>query len=119
MFDHWLCCHALFEADREHLEHVYVLRYEQLVRDPAGALDGVFEFLGLDPIPPIEPVATDANHKYFRRWQELKRSDPRMRAYLDLVSLWYERHFRPHGYSLLRPESTPKARLSRSDYSPH
>ena len=44
-----------------------------------------------------------ANEKYFRRWRELKR-DPRMRAYLDLVSLWYERRMRRYGYSLLFPE---------------
>jgi hypothetical protein len=27
-----------------------------------------------------------------------------MRAYLDLVSLWYERRMRRYGYSLLSPE---------------
>jgi Sulfotransferase family len=103
LFEHWLRCHALFEADREHLERVHVLQYEQLVRDPATELRGVFEFLELDPIPPSEPVDTGANAKYFGRWKELKR-DPRMRAYLDLVSLWYERRVRRYGYSLLFPE---------------
>ena len=29
--------------------------------------------------------------------------DPRMRAYLDLVAMWYERRVRRHGYSLLAP----------------
>jgi hypothetical protein len=105
MFEHWLRCHALFEADREHLSRVHVLTYEQLVRDPARVLRGIFEFLELDPIPPSEPVETAANEKYFRQWRELKR-DPRMHAYLDLVSLWYERRVRRHGYSLLFPESS-------------
>jgi hypothetical protein len=103
LFEHWLRCHALFEADREYLDRVYVLQYEQLVRDPASELRGIFEFLGLEAIPPSEPVDTQANEKYFRRWQELKR-DPRMRAYLDLVSLRYERRVRRYGYSLLFPE---------------
>jgi Sulfotransferase family len=103
MFEHWLRCHALFEADREHLVRVHVLQYEQMVRDPATVLREVFEFLELDPIPAAEPVKTGANEKYFGRWRELKR-DPRMRAYLDLVSLWYERRFRRYGYSLLFPE---------------
>jgi hypothetical protein len=62
----------------------------------------VFEFLEVEPIPLTEPVATGANDKYFRQWNELKR-DPRMRAYLDLVSLRYERRMRRYGYSLLRP----------------
>jgi hypothetical protein len=103
MFEHWLRCHALFEADREQLERVHVLRYEHLVRDPEAVLRGVFEFLQLEPIPPSEPVDSGANEKYFRRWQELKRSDPRMRAYLDLVSLRYEHRMRRYGYSLLFP----------------
>jgi hypothetical protein len=103
LFEHWLRCHALFEADREHLERVHVVKYEQLVSDPATVLQGIFEFLDLEPIPPSEQVDTGANEKYFRRWRELKR-DPRMRVYLDLVSLRYERRVRRYGYSLLFPE---------------
>jgi hypothetical protein len=103
LLEHWLRCHALFEADRERLERVHVLRYEQLVRDPAGVLCEIFEFLELEPIAPNEPVEAGANEKYFRQWKALKR-DPRMRAYLDLVSLRYERPVRRYGYSLLFPE---------------
>jgi Sulfotransferase family len=106
---HWLRCHALFEADREHLERVHVLQYEELVRDPGGTLRGVFDFLELEPIPPSEPVEPGANEKYFREWQELKR-DLRMRAYLDLVSLRYERAVRRYGYSLRAPERGLAAR---------
>jgi Sulfotransferase family len=102
LFEHWLRCHALFEADRVHLGRAHVLTYEQLVRDPAAVLSGIFRFLGLDPIPPSEPVEGGANEKYFAQWQELKR-DLRMRAYLDLVSFRYERRVRRYGYSLLSP----------------
>jgi hypothetical protein len=102
LIEHWLRCHALFEADRERLDRVHVLTYEQLVGDPAGVLSGIFKFLGLDAIPPSEPVEAGANEKYFSRWRELKR-DPLMRAYLDLVSLRYERRVRRYGYSLLFP----------------
>ncbi len=125
LFEHWLRCHALFEADRGRLSRVHVLLYEQLVNDPTGVLEEVFEFLEVEPIPPREPVETDANEKYFRRWKELKR-DPRVRAYLDLVSLKYERRMRRYGYSLLRPVpthplpacagvSTPPSRPERSN----
>jgi hypothetical protein len=84
---------------------VHVLTYEQLVRDPEGVLRGIFEFLGVDPIPPSEPVEGGANEKYFGQWDAMKR-DLRMRAYLDLVSLRYERRMRRYGYSLLSPERT-------------
>jgi Sulfotransferase family len=102
LFDHWLRCHALFEEDRGQLGRVHVLTYEQLVGNPASVLQDVCEFLEVEPIPPSEAVDTEANEKYFRRWKELKR-DPRMRAYLDLVSLKYEHLVRPYGYSLIRP----------------
>ena len=103
MFAHWLRCHALFESDRSHLDRVHVLTYEQLVRDPEHTLRKIFEFLGLDPVAPSEPVEGGANEKYFRQWQEMKRN-PLMRGYLDLVSLRYERRARRWGYSLLRPK---------------
>jgi hypothetical protein len=102
LLEHWLRCHALFEADRDQLERVYVTQYEQLVREPEAVLQGIFEFLELEPIAPNEPVEQGANEGYFAQWQELKR-DPRMRAYLDLASLWYERRVRRYGYSLLFP----------------
>jgi Sulfotransferase family len=102
LFEHWLRCHALFEADRKQLNRVRVVNYEELVRDPSGVLRGIFEFLEVEPIPPSEPVDTGTNEKYFRQWKQLKR-DPRMRVYLDLVSLRYERRMRRYGYSLLRP----------------
>jgi hypothetical protein len=105
LIEHWLHCHRLFEADRPQLERVHVVRYEHLVADPASVLRGVFEFLGLEPIPPSEPVETGANERYFDRWQEMKRSDPKMRAYLDLVALRYEHRVRRYGYSLLFPRS--------------
>lgn len=103
MLEHWLRCHALFEADRDHLERVHVLQYEELVRDPAGTLRATFEFLELESIAPSEQIEGGANEKYFRQWQEMKH-DLRMRAYLDVVSLRYERPVRRYGYSLLTPD---------------
>jgi Sulfotransferase family len=103
LLEHWLRCYELFSADRERLERVHVIRYEELVRDPTAVLRGIFEFLGLAPIPPSEPVAAGANERYFREWRELQR-DPRMHAYLTLASLRYERRTRRFGYSLLFPE---------------
>src|SRR5256714_6231911 len=49
LFEHWLRCHALFAADRVHLGPAHVLTYEQLVRDPAALLSGIFQFLGVEP----------------------------------------------------------------------
>ncbi len=102
LVEHWLRCHEIFAADRPLLERVHVIRYEDLVREPEPVLRGVFEFLELDPIPPSEPVEAGADERYFAQWRGLKR-DPRMRAYLDLGSLRFERRSRHFDYSLLRP----------------
>lgn len=103
LLEHWLRCHEIFATDKPGLERVHVIRYEDLVREPEPVLRGVFEFLQLDPIAPSEPVEAGADERYFTQWQGLKR-DLRMRAYLDLASLRYERRARRWGYSLVRPK---------------
>jgi hypothetical protein len=102
LLEHWLRCHEIFEADRPRLKRVHVIRYEDLVREPEPVLCGVFEFLELDPIAPSEPVEAGADERYLAQWRGLKR-DPRMRAYLDLSELRYQRRARRFGYTLLRP----------------
>jgi hypothetical protein len=104
LLEHWLRCHELFRADREQLERVHFVRYEELVREPEPVLRGIFEFLGLEPVPAGDPLKAGADERYFRQWQELQR-DPRMRAYLTAASLRYERRTNSFGYSLLRPQS--------------
>ena len=103
LIEHCLHCYEIFAADKPRLERVHVIRYEDLVLEPEPVLRGVFEFLQLDPIPLSEPVEAGADERYFAQWQAAKR-DLRMRAYIDLVALRYERRARRWGYSLVRPK---------------
>jgi hypothetical protein len=103
LLEHWLHCHEIFEADSERLERFHVVYYEDLVREPEAILGGIFEFLGLEPIPPSEPVEAGANERYFARWRKLRRH-PLLWLYLALAELRLERRARRFGYSLLRPE---------------
>lgn len=102
LIEHWLVAHELFAADRERLERVLVLRYEDLVRDPAAALGGVLRFLELEGTAPAVDVDPGPNRRYFERWEELK-GEPAMRVYLGLTALRYERRVRRFGYSLRAP----------------
>lgn len=102
LLEHWLRCHELFAADRERLERVHVVRYEELARTPEQVVGGIFDFLGLDPVPLGEPVEPGSDEAYFGEWRQLQRN-PAMRAYLTLASLRYERRARRFGYSLLFP----------------
>jgi Sulfotransferase family len=102
LLEHWLHCYELFEEDRRSLRRVHVIRYEDLVEDPDGALARVWGFLGLEPGGVSEPVEPGSNEAYFERWRALKH-DLRIRAYLTVSSLRLERRFHRFGYSLLRP----------------
>ena len=47
LVEHWLRAHELFTDDRRHIERLLVLRYEDLVADPAHTLARVDAFCGL------------------------------------------------------------------------
>ena len=58
MVEHWLAAHETFLADLPHLRRVHVLRYENLVADPAAELAPVTELLGLSSPSGTVPAAT-------------------------------------------------------------
>jgi hypothetical protein len=91
---HWLAAHEAFEADRPHLEHVHVVRFEDFVADPAATLEGVYAFLGLEPVPPGIEIHPDANDAYLARGRE----EPRLRR--ALLARAYEERLQRFGYSL-------------------
>jgi Sulfotransferase family len=91
---HWLAAHEAFEEDRPRLEHVHVVRFEDLVADPAATLRAVYGFLGLEPAPPGIEIRADANDAYLARW----RKEPRLRR--ALLARAFEARVQRFGYSL-------------------
>ncbi len=76
MVEHWLVAHRVFLEDLPHLERTHVLRYEDLVSDPAAELAPVQRLLGLDdPIPP-DSLTVSHSTQYERRWEELAKGSP-------------------------------------------
>ncbi len=71
----WFAAHDTFLADLPHLRRVHVVRYEALVRDPAGELAAVARFLGLDGPVPVDAWQTGRSDTYTRRWAALA-ADP-------------------------------------------
>ena len=74
LVDHWLTAHDTLHRDAASLENVHVLRYEHLVAQPQGALEGVTRFLGLSSSLPWEEVDRTRSDSYLEAWQRLRSS---------------------------------------------
>lgn len=65
MIDHWLDAHAQLAGDLPYLHSALVLRYEDLVRDPARIHRGIAVYLDVPPGARIDPEALrDGNADY-------------------------------------------------------
>ncbi|MGZ4536472.1 MAG: sulfotransferase family protein [Nocardioidaceae bacterium] len=71
----WFAAHDTFLEDLPHLRRVHVVRYEALVRDPAGELASVGRFLELDGEVPADAWQAGRSDAYARRWAALA-ADP-------------------------------------------
>ena len=118
---HWAIAHRTLAGDLPSLDHVAVVRYEQLVSDPDAAVARALAVVGLDDHAPGRSVESgvnadnfatdrttrgDVNQGYFAGWQARKRSLPR-RVYLDLAERLYEGDARAWGYSIRRLGQVP------------
>jgi hypothetical protein len=78
LLDHWVRAHETFLADAARLRHVHVVRYEELVADPATTLAGVAEFLELSEPIGHESLDGRRSDSYRRAWAELTGSGSRV-----------------------------------------
>jgi sulfotransferase family protein len=99
---HWVRCHETFASDRPHLEHVHVLRYEDLVAHPDAKMAGVWSFLELSPMASGMALRQGINERYFAEWRA-RRRNPARSIYLEAVERIWDRRVRRWGYSLRRP----------------
>lgn len=99
---HWLVCNELMLRDISHLQHVTLLRYEDLVAEGDNELMRLHSFMGIAPEPyGLEPKS-GLNDKYFSRWNHFKDSiGPRM--YRELIVRRFEARVNRFGYSLMQP----------------
>lgn len=108
---HWILAHEHFLADAPSLEHVALVRYEDLVANPAGELAKLHAFLGLEPSDEPWEVHSGLNAEYYRHWSQqgerhALRSLPRSfakRAYIDYLARSFEHQVRSFGYSFRAP----------------
>ena len=70
-FEHWFVAHDLFAADAPHLEHLHVVKYEDLLARPRHELDALGTFLGLDGPVPADGLESGRSSSYAARWEAL------------------------------------------------
>jgi hypothetical protein len=71
LIEHWLLCYETLARDLPSLEHVTLLRYEDLVVDADDELERLQRFIGVEPLRSGVQFRQDLNASYFRRWRML------------------------------------------------
>lgn len=100
LMEHTLSCYERALDDLPHLRRTFVLRYEDFVAQPEGALDAICDFIGVASITPSEPVRSDVNSRYFHAWRHGPLAFRRRRIASD-----YEARVRRLGYSMTAPDT--------------
>jgi Sulfotransferase family len=140
LFRHWLHCHELFDADRNHLRHVYELTYENYIENPHKYHEEIAAFIGTVvpqfpnrsalreviqvktrlplkvPEDVMERVTKGHNERYFERWLFLLR-DSAFKHYYQHVATKFECQFLKHGYSLTNGSTVEKVAPGSSTIS--
>lgn len=105
---HWIRCHDLMTADSERVANLLLVRYEDLVQDPARTLQALLTHLDLPPapatgeqVPAVDEVSGARSDRYHLAWQRMRRN-PAYRPYTQLVVRHFESGANRHGYSLRR-----------------
>lgn len=69
LLQHWLVCHKIFAKDRKHLKNLFILKYEDFVKEPDLYLEKIYNFLGIKSHARTVAVQKNVNEKYFDQWQ--------------------------------------------------
>ncbi|QKE85803.1 sulfotransferase [Arthrobacter sp. NEB 688] len=97
---HWLVAHRILREDLPHLEHVHVVRYEELVRDPGATFEAVRSFLGLTGPIPTDTVRGAASDVYERAWESYRRPVRPGGLQRSLITRRFGAEIAEYGYDL-------------------
>ena len=104
---HWFFAHSLMMSDRQLLANSMIVRYEDLVRSPAGTIAGICRFAELDEFQFGESIE-DRNDEYFRQWiecemgsmEDFEASFPGVCAFMELFGYKLEFPFVNEGVNI-------------------
>ncbi len=70
LIDHAIYAYETFLKDMPYLQSVYILRYEDFVRNPQNKINEIFDYLGLSPVKIERSISPNINEKYFSMWEK-------------------------------------------------
>lgn len=100
MVEHWTTAHQTFAQDLSQLNRTHVLRYEDLVADPAKELEPIQRMLRLaSPIPP-NSLSVSHSTRYEQRWKEMATGSPLDRHHRNSILRDFADAVQDFGYDL-------------------
>lgn len=106
---HWVRAHEILAADAPSLARLHVLRYEDLVADPAGRLGEIQRFLGLGSPLDASAVRGGRSDTYQQQWDAMRSGSPVARTVRSRIEAKYADAVAPYGYDLHELSSAPGA----------
>ncbi len=97
---HWVRAHSLLLEDAPHLEHLHVLRYEDLVARPREELEPVQHLLGLRTPIPAEGLRAGASTRYADAWEAMRTGGFRQRRRRRVIEERYGAEIARFGYDV-------------------
>ncbi len=70
LLEHTLMAYEAFFKDMSSLNSLYLLRYEEFVKEPQKAIESIFDYLDLDPVEITHSIRSNTNDKYFAMWEK-------------------------------------------------
>jgi hypothetical protein len=99
LVEHTVHCYELMKDDLPFLKQYYILRYEDLCREPQPVLDELFTLIGADRYRYERRILTDVNDDYFKTWEK-RRTYGLFKAIQNLREADHEKRMQFFGYSL-------------------
>lgn len=112
LLSHWVHGHRIYCGDKECIDRLYELSYEELVRTPGRKLNEIAAFLETDYPEHLGDQIRDANTHYLEKWQALS-NHPIVGGYYRYLEKKYDPATRALGYPLRGKEGEQLCGIER------
>jgi hypothetical protein len=98
LVEHTLRGYEILAEDLPYLKKVFVVRYEEFVKNPQQEMDKIYQFIGIDSSPFEHKIRTQVNEKYFSMWDKNRAFPANIKAYPITTEI--ENRANSFGYSI-------------------